>query len=200
MPGLDQRIAGSAGRVGDARSVGRAAEGDALAVLGARGREGPCGGRRVRLRDRADEAEAAPRHRPDPSLPRAVVADRRARRADAGADRRIGDDPAVPDGADQVVARHDPVALAQEEGQQVEDLRLDRARLSGGQKLAGFRHQCVVAEKIAHVLFYHGAAKPGTGARRLGRKTGQKTGRPQGNGKAAVKRRRRLPARVASTR
>jgi hypothetical protein len=55
----------------------------------------------------------------------AAVAERAARRADTGAERRLRDDAALPDGLDQLVLAHDSLAVLHQENDQVEHLRLD---------------------------------------------------------------------------
>ena len=82
------------------------------------------GHRRLTL-DRSDKAEAPFGQRADEALAFAAVADGAARRADTGTQRRLRNDPALPDRIDQLVLADDPVAVADQEEQQVEHLRLD---------------------------------------------------------------------------
>jgi hypothetical protein len=68
--------------------------------------------------------------------------------------------------------------------QKVEDLRLDRARLSAGDQFAGLRNKFAIAETVAHGLSYRRALPMKTPFR-----SGQgKTGKRQGKGKPAFKR------------
>jgi hypothetical protein len=81
-----------------------------------------------RFPDRADKTKPFARCGPDEPLVVAAVADRASRRIDAAGQGRFRDDPAVPDGFDQLVFGHDPVAVGDEKGEYVEDLRLNGNR------------------------------------------------------------------------
>jgi hypothetical protein len=61
----------------------------------------------------------------DQPLLLAAVADRPARRIDAGSHRRIRHDTPIPDGVDQVVLADDAVPIADQVGEQIEHLRRD---------------------------------------------------------------------------
>src|SRR5262245_55057327 len=87
----------------------------------------------------ADEAETALIDRTDRRLVIAAVAKGAPRRLDAGAERRIRDDPPLPNGGDQLVLAHHPVAMLDEVNQQVEDLRLDPNGVASAKQLAA-RH------------------------------------------------------------
>ena len=76
----------------------------------------------------ADEPEALAGDGADAALLLAAVADGAAGGVDAAGQRRVGHDAAVPDAGDQVVLADHAVAVADQEHQQVEDLRLDRDR------------------------------------------------------------------------
>ena len=74
--------------------------------------------------------------RANAALVLSAVADRAPRRADAGAERRLRNDAALPDRVDQLVLAHDPVAVANQMDQQIEYLRLD------GNDVAARRNSC----------------------------------------------------------
>ena len=96
---------------------------------------GGCRGRTIARRFRlrigdlthlTHEANALARQRPDQALLRAVVADCGARRIQAAAEGRLGDDATVPHGFQQVVTADDPIPRLDQKREHVEDLRLDR--------------------------------------------------------------------------
>ena len=100
---------------------------------------GGCGGAstRVRFPDRADEAEAFAGGCPDEPLLFAAVADGASRRIDAAGQRRFRDDPAVPDGLDDLVLADDAAPVGDEKGENIEDLGLNgdrRARRSNSRR------------------------------------------------------------------
>ncbi len=64
-------------------------------------------------------------HGLDEALFGAVVAERAAKRVDAGRDRAFRDDAAGPDGFDDLVFRDDAVVVADKQGQKVEHLGFD---------------------------------------------------------------------------
>jgi len=66
----------------------------------------------------------------------AAVADRPPRRVDAAGQRRCGDDPAAPDGLQEVVLADHTIAVIDQIEQQIEDLRLDGDEHSAPRKLA----------------------------------------------------------------
>src|SRR5262249_30178232 len=73
----------------------------------------------------ADETKPSPVQRANQALVVAAVAECAACRADAGAERRVRDDAALPDRVDQLVPADDPIAVSNEVHEQVEHLRLD---------------------------------------------------------------------------
>src|SRR5579864_6964899 len=82
----------------------------------------------------ADKTNALARECTDEALRLARIADCHARRVDAGGDRRLRDDAAIPHGLDQLVAADDAVTIANDVKQQVEYLRLERLQgLAGTQ-------------------------------------------------------------------
>src|SRR5262249_21164619 len=83
------------------------------------------GRRRVVFVDVADEAKSALVQSANEALVAAAVAERAPCRADAGVERRLRDDAALPDDVEQLVFADDPVAIANEVNEQVEHLRLD---------------------------------------------------------------------------
>src|SRR5262245_4137690 len=91
------------------------------------GRLGTCqsGRRRVVLVDLADEAKPPLVQSADEALVAAAIAERAPCRADAGVERRLRDDAALPDDVEQLVFADDPVAIANEVNEQIEHLRLD---------------------------------------------------------------------------
>src|SRR5262249_18395628 len=95
--------------------------------------------RRVRsasiIADVADEAETALVQRANESLVAAAVAERAPRGADAGAQCRLGDDAATPHDVDQLVLADDPIAVAHEVYEQIEDLGFDMNDRAGASKL-----------------------------------------------------------------
>ena len=74
-----------------------------------------------------DEAESPAVDRPDEALRPAVVAERLARGLDAARDRGLGDDAAVPDLLDDLVLADQALVVLDQQGEQREDLRLERA-------------------------------------------------------------------------
>src|SRR5207302_2802236 len=75
--------------------------------------------------DIADKTKSPLVEGADQSLAVPAVAKRAPSGADTGADRRLRHDPALPDRVDQLVLADDPVAIADEENEQVENLRLE---------------------------------------------------------------------------
>src|SRR5262245_2680528 len=83
------------------------------------------GWRRVVFVDLADGAKPALVQSANEALVAAAVAERAPCRADAGVERRLRDDAALPDDVEQLVFADDPVAIANEVNEQIEHLRLD---------------------------------------------------------------------------
>ena len=111
------------------------------------GGAGASGGR---FPDRADEAKPFAGRGPDEPLLLAAVADRASRRIDAAGQRRFRDDPAVPDGVDDLVLGDDAAAVGDEKGENVEDLRLNGDRPVRLQQFATIGVERVVVEEIEH--------------------------------------------------
>src|SRR5262245_10990596 len=82
-------------------------------------------GRSVVFVDVADEAKPPLVQGANEALVAAAVAERAPCRADAGVERRLRDDAALPDDVEQLVFADDPVAIANEVNEQIEHLRLD---------------------------------------------------------------------------
>src|SRR5213075_1914216 len=81
------------------------------------------------LVDLADEAQALAGQRLDQALTLASVADRLARRIDAGEEGGFRDDASLPDRRHEIVLADHAVAMAYQVNEQVEDLRLDGDQL-----------------------------------------------------------------------
>lgn len=75
------------------------------------------------------------------------------RRADAGAERRLRDDAALPDRVDQLVLAHDPVAVSDEMNEQIEHLRLEVNDRAGAPQLAPSQIDLEVGEAQVQSLF-----------------------------------------------
>jgi hypothetical protein len=73
----------------------------------------------------ADEPEAAPVQSPDEKLIGPVVAQHAPCAIDAVGECGFGDGPAIPDRVDQFILAHNPVMVAHEMNEEIEDLRLD---------------------------------------------------------------------------
>ena len=99
--------------------------------------------------DGADVAVAPPVHRLDQALRRAVVAERPSHLLDARGHGRLADEPTTPDRVHQLFLRHQPVAMADEEGEHVERLRFQRHPSLGGAKLEQrlVQHQASVQQR-----------------------------------------------------
>ena len=88
----------------------------------------------------------------------AVVADRPTRRADAGRERRIRNDPASPNRGDEIVPGDDPVAILHEVDEQIEDLRFDCNRRSAAEQLPRSDVKYVISKKKLHLCSPSGDA------------------------------------------
>ena len=84
--------------------------------------------RRVDGLNIADEAEAALVQRPNKGLVVSVVAKRTPGAIDAAGERRLGDDPAVPDRLDQLILADNPVVVAHQMNDEIEYLGLNMNR------------------------------------------------------------------------
>ena len=73
--------------------------------------------------------------RPNESLVGPVVAKRAPGAIDAAGERGLGDDPAIPDRLDQFILADDPIMIAHQVNDEIEDLRLD---VNGQAKSAQF--------------------------------------------------------------
>ncbi len=124
-------------------------------------------GRRLRiarsirhLLDLADEAEAALVEGADEDLIVAAVADRLAGCVDAARQRRLGHDAAVPDLVKDLVLRDDAVVVPDQEGQKVEDLRLDMHGLAAAAQLLPAKIKLVVRKDEGHASRGAGSGSP----------------------------------------
>jgi hypothetical protein len=97
-----------------------------------KGLDGPTEGAAHNCESNGDAA----RLRLDQPLVFAVIADCDSGRVDAARQGGFREDLPVPNGREQVVPTHHPVAVSQQILQQVEDLRLDRAQLTAAAQLA----------------------------------------------------------------
>src|SRR5262249_11383624 len=126
--------------------------------------------RRPRLRNRSrrrssvsvelpDEAKPTLVHGANEALVVTAVAERAPRRADAGAERRLGDDAAVPDHIDQLVLAHDPIAVLDQMDEQIEDLRLEMHDRSGAAQLPARKVDLELSEaKVQRLAPVHNAS------------------------------------------
>ena len=146
MPGPDQWHPVTGNRVSDSCAVGRPAKADLL-VGGHRRRRagfgrsytGPVGNFVIRFRgDRGKKPESLARHGLDDTLLLAAIADRLSRRADAGRDRGIGHDAAIPDRGDELVVTDNPGAMLGQVNEQIEYLGLDIDFLAAARQYPGF--------------------------------------------------------------
>lgn len=101
-------------------------------------------------------------NRADESLGLAAVTQSPAGRVDARRERRFRNDTAVPDGFQQIVAADHLVAIDNEEGDEVEDLRLDRNRRFGSAKLAPVRIENEILESKVHEDLPRGRCRAAT--------------------------------------
>src|SRR5829696_5618374 len=100
----------------------------------------------------ADESEAAPVQRPDEKLIGSVVAKHAPGSIDATGERGFGNRPAVPESADQLVLADNPVMVAHQMNNNIEDLRLD---MDGHTLAAQLVLAKVELETGKSVLHYH---------------------------------------------
>jgi hypothetical protein len=78
-------------------------------------------------------------HGPDMALAGAVVVESAPRRADRARHGRVGNETALPDGADQFILRDDTVPAFDQVDKQVQHHRLDPDRLARRHQLPGRR-------------------------------------------------------------
>ena len=88
--------------------------------------------------------------RPDEALGLAVVAERLARRLHAAGQGRVGDDASVPDLLEQLIPGNEALAVFNEEGEEGEHLRLERADPSPGTQLDLGQVELELAEPVFH--------------------------------------------------
>ena len=150
---LDERRSGPRRGVGDARPVARRGEADLL-LERRRWRRARRPGDVRRAADGGDELVAAAVHGADHLLRCAVVADGDPGGSHPAGERRLADEAVPPDRVQQLRLRHDPVAVLDQVGQDVEDLRLDVHRRPAPPDLEARRVDHTVVELV------HGADTP----------------------------------------
>ena len=101
--------------------------------------------------DVADEAQALSGDGPDHFLFPATVADSLARSIDAAGEGRIGDDPAAPDGSDEIIFADHAVAVLHQIDEEIEHLRLDGNVLRAAKQLATVVIKRMFAKDKLHV-------------------------------------------------
>src|SRR4029453_3443099 len=84
----------------------------------------------------------------DDALTAPVVADRLARGLYSTGERGLAHPPVPPDGVEQFLLRHHPVAVPDQSGQSVEDLRLDRSGPAGSAQLEPVEIELAVVERV----------------------------------------------------
>src|SRR5215207_6600325 len=97
-----------------------------------------------------DEAEPALVEGANERLIVSVVAERLARSVDPTRERRHRDDPSIPNGVEDLVLADDPLSVAEQEDEEVEDLRLDMHGRSRPTQLLARDVQLAIFEKIQH--------------------------------------------------
>src|SRR3954454_7722779 len=115
--------------------------------------------RRTVLLDRADlsfflhganETEAFARQRLYQKLLLAGVADSVPGGIKPGRQRRLRDDAAIPDGAEDIVLRNDALSVADQIVEQIETLRRERDYLAASTQFATTQVKLTVCEEVAH--------------------------------------------------
>ena len=101
-------------------------------------RFGFCGKRFCRFVNLTDKADAFARIGSDQALLSAGIANRLACGIDAARQCRVGHDPAVPDGGEEVILGENAITIFHEIGDQVEHLGLKRHLLGTAPELAAF--------------------------------------------------------------
>src|SRR5215213_5506709 len=97
-----------------------------------------------------DEAEPALMEGADKCLIVSVVTERLAGSVDPTRERRLRNDPSVPNGVKDLVLADDPLSVAEQEKEEVEDLRLDMHGRSRPTQLLPRDVQLAIFEKIQH--------------------------------------------------
>jgi hypothetical protein len=103
--------------------------------------------------DVGDEPEPAPMQRPDEMLIRSVVAKHTPGAVDAAGECGFRDDPAVPDGVDQLILAHDPIMVAHQMDDEVEDLRFNVDGHALTSKLLLAKIEFELQESVFHCHF-----------------------------------------------
>jgi len=98
----------------------------------------------------ADESEAAAGHRSYEALLFAAVADGMPRGGDPAGQRRLRDDPSVPDRRQQVILAGDAVPVRDQIRKQIEHLRFDLDQVAATAQLAPLQVETIVVELKTH--------------------------------------------------
>jgi len=101
----------------------------------------------------AYETDALPRHGLDEALRLASVANRTARRVDAGGHGRVGHDASTPDCGKQIVPAHQTLAVSNQVLKEIEHLGLKSHGVAAVGQLATVRVKSIVIKKITHSRF-----------------------------------------------
>ena len=97
-----------------------------------------------------DEAEPALMEGADKCLIVSVIAERLARSVDPTRERRLRDDPSVPNGIKDLVLADNPLSIAEQEQEEVKDLRLNMHGRSRPTQFLAQNVQLAIFEKIQH--------------------------------------------------
>jgi hypothetical protein len=89
--------------------------------------------------------------RADELLAGTVVADGPPHGLDAAGQRRLAHEPVAPDGVEDLLLGHDPVALADQQGEHVEHLGLDRSFGARPAEQVPRQVQLALAKRMDHV-------------------------------------------------
>jgi hypothetical protein len=128
-------------------------------------REGKVGRRRIRTdvlsEDRSSflllhcgyEADALPRHGLDEPLRLASVADRTARRVDAGRHGRVGNDSSTPDCSKQIIPADHTLAVSNQVFEEIEGLGLKTHGVTAVAQFATVRVKSIIIKEITHSRF-----------------------------------------------
>ena len=99
-------------------------------------------------RARRHEADSFARQGADPPLRFAIVSERPARRIDARGERRIRHDPPAPYRGQQILLAHDPIAVADQVNEKVENLGFDGYNRHTAPKLALIGVESIILKQI----------------------------------------------------